>query len=89
MCDARLGQTWTELLQLQTVITRRRERISADEEERNRVDALCKLRDQKADTLGLENSVLGSRATLEGLVMPAEGELPSRLMPWQREQLGL
>lgn len=59
------------------------------EEERNRVDALCKLRDQKADTLGLENSVLGSRATLEGLVMPAEGELPSRLMPWQREQLGL
>jgi superfamily II DNA/RNA helicase len=37
MCDARLGQTWTELLQLQTVITRRRERISADEEERNRV----------------------------------------------------
>jgi len=36
-CGERLGQTWTELLQLQTVITRRRERISADEEERNRV----------------------------------------------------
>ena len=36
-CGTRLGQTWTELLQLQTVITRRRERISADEEERNRV----------------------------------------------------
>ena len=36
-CGERLGQTWIELLQLQTVITRRRERISADEEERNRV----------------------------------------------------
>jgi hypothetical protein len=36
-CGQRLDQTWTDLLQLQTVITRRRERISADEEERNRV----------------------------------------------------
>lgn len=36
-CGARLGETWKELLQLQTVITRRRERISADEEERNRI----------------------------------------------------
>jgi superfamily II DNA/RNA helicase len=36
-CGERLSHTWTELLQLQTVITRRRERISADEEERNRV----------------------------------------------------
>lgn len=36
-CGARLHETWNELLQLQTVITRRRERISADEEERNRI----------------------------------------------------
>ncbi len=36
-CGQRLGETWKELLQLQTVISRRRERISADEEERNRV----------------------------------------------------
>lgn len=36
-CGARLETVWTELLQLQTVMTRRRERISADEEERNRV----------------------------------------------------
>ena len=37
LCYEPLGDPWKELLQLQTVITRRRERISADEEERNRV----------------------------------------------------
>lgn len=36
-CGARLGLAWSEMLQLQTVITRRRERISSDEEERNKV----------------------------------------------------
>lgn len=36
-CGARLGVAWSEMLQLQTVITQRRERISADEEERNKV----------------------------------------------------
>lgn len=36
-CGEPLRQKWNELLQLQTVMTRRRERISADEEERNRV----------------------------------------------------
>lgn len=36
-CGRELTQVWNDLLQLQTVITRRRERISADEEERNRV----------------------------------------------------
>lgn len=36
-CGAALPASWTRLLQLQTVITRRRERISADEEERNRI----------------------------------------------------
>lgn len=36
-CGHPLRDTWRELIQLQTVITRRRERISADEEERNRV----------------------------------------------------
>ncbi len=36
-CGATLPPAWTRLLQLQTVITRRRERISADEEERNRI----------------------------------------------------
>ena len=36
-CGTRLGISLTKLLPLQTVITRRRERISADEEERNRV----------------------------------------------------
>jgi len=36
-CGERLDATWRDLLQIQTVITRRRERISADEEERNRV----------------------------------------------------
>jgi hypothetical protein len=36
-CGERLDGTWPNLLQIQTVITRRRERINADEEERNRV----------------------------------------------------
>jgi hypothetical protein len=36
-CGERLDGAWPNLLQIQTVITRRRERISADEEERNRV----------------------------------------------------
>ena len=36
-CGERLAGTWPDLLQIQTVITRRRERISADEEERNRI----------------------------------------------------
>lgn len=35
-CGQPLGGTWDNLMQLQSVITRRRERISADEEERNR-----------------------------------------------------
>lgn len=36
-CGTPLPAEWKNLLQLQTVLTRRRERISADEEERNRV----------------------------------------------------
>ena len=36
-CGAPLPDAWRELLQLQTVITRRRARINADEEERNRL----------------------------------------------------
>ena len=36
-CGTVLDTTWKDLIQLQSVITRRRERISADEEERNRV----------------------------------------------------
>ncbi|UVJ40565.1 DEAD/DEAH box helicase [Arthrobacter sp. CJ23] len=35
-CQTPLGGSWSNLMQLQSVITRRRERISADEEERNR-----------------------------------------------------
>ncbi|MGW6174101.1 DEAD/DEAH box helicase [Arthrobacter sp. NPDC055138] len=35
-CGAALGGSWKNLMQLQSVITVRRERISADEEERNR-----------------------------------------------------
>jgi superfamily II DNA/RNA helicase len=36
-CGSTLPPSWQRLLQLQTVITRRRERISSDEEERNRI----------------------------------------------------
>lgn len=36
-CGARLPDAWKNLLHMQSVITRRRERISSDEEERNKV----------------------------------------------------
>jgi hypothetical protein len=36
-CETELGLPWKDLMQMQTVITRPRQRISADEEERNRV----------------------------------------------------
>lgn len=60
-------------------------RISDDE--RARVDQLCKVRDAKAEELNLESSLLGSRAVMEDLVMhqisPEE-----KLMKWQVEVLG-
>lgn len=37
LCNAPLGRALQEMLHMQTVVTRRRERINADEEERNRV----------------------------------------------------
>ncbi|WP_020519492.1 DEAD/DEAH box helicase [Catelliglobosispora koreensis] len=36
-CGTRLPDPWKHLLQMQSVVTRRRERISSDEEERNRI----------------------------------------------------
>lgn len=57
------------------------------DEERSRIELLCKSRDAKAEALGLEPSLLGSRAVLEDLVLsqmpPAE-----KMMRWQIEVLG-
>jgi len=57
------------------------------DEEKARIDALCKARDSKADALGIEASLLGSRAVMEDIVL--NGTDPARvLMDWQREVLG-
>ncbi|MCB1226063.1 MAG: HRDC domain-containing protein [Verrucomicrobiales bacterium] len=60
----------------------RRERGRFTEEEKKRVDALCAGREQLAGRLGIESSLLGSRATLEQVV--ASGSSEGLLMNWQR-----
>lgn len=52
---------------------------------RQHVENLCRLRDQRAEALGVESSLLGSRATLEQVVACADGV--SELLPWQKELL--
>jgi ribonuclease D len=56
--------------------------------EKDRVEKLCKARDRKAEALGLEPALLGSRSLMEDLVFTPESEAASRLMAWQREVLG-
>ncbi len=49
---------------------------------------LKKIRDSRAAELNLDPSLISAKATLEGLAFRPEETLP-RLMPWQREMLGL
>jgi ribonuclease D len=56
------------------------------EDSRMQVENLCKIRDIKAQELGIESSLLGSRSTLEQLIASPEGL--GDLLPWQRLALG-
>lgn len=60
----------------------------ASEDERGRIDKLCKTRDRIAEKLGIDTALLGSRAVMEELVLDREGAGVEHLMPWQREALG-
>lgn len=57
------------------------------DEERARIDSLCRARDAKAENLGLEASLLGSRAVMEDLVLN-EIDPTEKLMRWQLLALG-
>ena len=48
---------------------------------------LCKLRDEKAEELGMEGSFLITRASLEAIAEDREKGI-STLLNWQKEALG-
>lgn len=64
----------------------RKARGRLSEEARQDIELLCKTRDEQAQKLGIESSLLGSRATLEQVVSSPDGI--QELLPWQRELLG-
>jgi ribonuclease D len=66
----------------------RQKRRHITEAQKDRIEELCIARDKKAETLGIESSLLGSRATLEQVVLQPPAEAATILMPWQREVLG-
>ena len=53
------------------------------ESEKGRIEELKKIRDAKADTLGLDPTLIASKATLVALARDWENQL-SQLMGWQR-----
>ncbi len=57
------------------------------EDERAAIDRLCRSRDQIAEQLNIEPSLLGPRAAMEEIILQNETDLDSVLMPWQREAL--
>ena len=63
----------------------RKPRGRLSDQARQHVESLCRLRDARALELGVESSLLGSRATLEAVVAVPEGL--AELLPWQRELL--
>ncbi len=66
----------------------RQKRRHITEAQKDRIEKLCASRDKKAEALGIESSLLGSRATLEQVVLQPPDEAANILMPWQREVLG-
>lgn len=58
------------------------------ESQKGRIEKLCAARDKKAEALGIESSLLGSRATMEQVVLQPKEAIDEILMPWQREVLG-
>lgn len=67
-----------------TRLRKARGRLSDDA--RQHVEHMCRLRDERAHELGIESSLLGSRATLELVVATPNGI--TELLPWQRDLLG-
>ena len=65
----------------------RHKRRHITEAQKDRIESLCVARDKKAETLGIESSLLGSRATIEAVVLQPVSEIDSILMPWQKELL--
>ncbi|MBX7209107.1 MAG: HRDC domain-containing protein [Verrucomicrobiaceae bacterium] len=63
----------------------RKARGRLSDEAREHVEKLCRFRDEQADRLGIEGSLLGSRATLEQVVASSTGI--EELLPWQRDLL--
>jgi ribonuclease D len=62
----------------------KRQNMRMTDDQSAAVDALCTERDRIAHSLNIESSLLGSRATLEGVVVDFS-DRDSFLMPWQRE----
>lgn len=67
----------------------RHKRRHITEAQKSRIEKLCTLRDRKAEALGLEASLLGSRSTLEEVILETNGPNDAILMPWQKEVLEL
>ncbi len=57
------------------------------EEERTAIDRLCRSRDEVAEKLNLEPSLLGPRAIMEEIILKREPGHESVLMPWQHDLL--
>lgn len=70
-------QTWPQRL--------KKSRGKLSDAARQKVELLCQLRDRRALALGIESSLLGSRATLEQVVASPDGI--DELLSWQKELL--
>jgi ribonuclease D len=73
--DAIPSEEWPE--------KKRSRRVMISESEKGRIEELKKIRDAKADTLGLDPTLIASKATLVALARDWENQL-SQLMGWQR-----
>jgi ribonuclease D len=65
------------------------ERFRATDEEKRRADRLKVIRDEAAETLNLDPSIIASKATLTRLGLNDATKAISDLMPWQRQVLKL
>lgn len=57
------------------------------EEDRAAIDRLCRSRDQVAEKLDIEPSLLGARAVMEEIILHRTVSPDELLMPWQRDLL--
>ncbi len=63
---------------------RRSRRVMISEREKNRIEELKRIRDQKAEVLDLDPTLIASKATLVALARDWDQQL-AELMAWQRE----